>query len=111
MKEINIFKLLILSILISSNLFAQSINYPDSSVLAHGDWYKFSISSSGLYKLTYNDFISLGIPAEKNKIFQPINLRKWRRAVSSDNSNGTSPFKRKLNICLILIIIFLKGVM
>ena len=86
MKEINIFKLLILSILISSNLFAQSINYPDSSVLAHGDWYKFSISSSGLYKLTYNDFISLGIPAEKIKSSNLSIYGNGGRAVSSDNS-------------------------
>ncbi|HHT03742.1 MAG TPA: type IX secretion system sortase PorU, partial [Bacteroidales bacterium] len=86
MKEKNIFKLLILSILISSNLFAQSINYPDSSVLAHGDWYKFSISSSGLYKLTYNDFISLGIPAEKIKSSNLSIYGNGGRAVSSDNS-------------------------
>lgn len=58
--------LLILSLFfVCSNLFSQTISYPDSSVLAHGDWYKFSIPSSGLYKLTYSDFIALGIPAEK----------------------------------------------
>ena len=42
--------LLILSLFfVCSNLFSQTISYPDSSVLAHGDWYKFSIPSSGLY--------------------------------------------------------------
>ena len=86
MKEKNIFRLLIISILISSNLFAQSINYPDSSVLAHGDWYKFSISSSGLYKLTYNDFISLGVPPEKIKASNISIYGNGGRAISSDNS-------------------------
>jgi hypothetical protein len=55
----------ILSLIISnSKLYSQTISYPDSSVLAHGNWYKISIQSSGVYKLTYNDFISLGIPKE-----------------------------------------------
>lgn len=87
MKEKNIFKLLILSILLfSNNLFSQSINYPDSSVLAHGDWYKFSISSSGLHKLTYNDFINLGIPAEKIVSENLSIFGNGGHPISSDNS-------------------------
>ena len=89
MKEKNIFKLLILSLLISSNLFAQSINYPDSSVLAHGNWYKFSISSSGLYKLTYNDFISLGVPAEKIVSSNLSIYGNGGKPISSNNSKCT----------------------
>ena len=88
MKEKNIFKLLILSILISSNLFAQSINYPDSSVLAHGDWYKFSISSSGLYKLTYDDFLNLGVPAERIISSNLSIYGNGGTPISSDNSKS-----------------------
>lgn len=66
MQKKNIIKSLIICLMtLSSGLYAQSISYPDSSVLAHGDWYKFSISSSGLYKLTYNDFIAMGVPASQ----------------------------------------------
>ena len=83
--------LFILSILfVYSNLFSQSINYPDSSVLAHGDWYKFSIPSSGLYKLTYNDFISLGIPAEKIVSENLSIYGNGSHQISSDNSLCTS---------------------
>ncbi|MFA6199772.1 MAG: type IX secretion system sortase PorU [Bacteroidales bacterium] len=83
--------LFIISILfVYSNLFSQSINYPDSSVLAHGDWYKFSIPSSGLYKLTYNDFISLGIPAEKIVSGNLSIYGNGSHQISSDNSLCTS---------------------
>jgi len=86
MKEKNIFKLLILSLFISGNLFAQSINYPDSSVLAHGNWYKFSIASSGLYKLTYNDFINLGVPEEKIVSANLSIYGNGGKQISSNNS-------------------------
>ncbi|MBP1630595.1 MAG: hypothetical protein H6Q15_1488 [Bacteroidetes bacterium] len=58
---------LVFSIISFSNLYSQSISYPDSSVLSHGNWYKIYIPSSGLYKLTYNDFIALGIPSDEIK--------------------------------------------
>lgn len=46
---------------------SQGISYPDSSVLSYGNWYKFAISSSGLYKITYEDFISMGVKPEEIK--------------------------------------------
>ncbi len=44
---------------------AQSVSYPDSSVLAHGNWYAVSIPSNGIYKLTHSDFVALGVPEEE----------------------------------------------
>lgn len=80
-------KLLIISFLtLSSGLYAQTISYPDSSVLAHGDWYKFSISSSGLYKITYNDFIAMGVPAEKINSSKLSIYGNGGRQISSNNS-------------------------
>lgn len=34
-----------------------------NSVLASGNWYKIGITKSGIYKVTYNDFVQLGIPS------------------------------------------------
>ncbi len=44
---------------------AQTINYPDSSVLSSGNWYCVNIPSNNIYKLTYNDFLSLGASEEE----------------------------------------------
>lgn len=33
-----------------------------NSVLATGNWYKLGITKSGIYKVTYTDFVQLGIP-------------------------------------------------
>lgn len=83
--------LFIISLLfVYSNSFSQSINYPDSSVLAHGDWYKVSIPSSGLYKLTYSDFIALGVPAEKIVSKNLSIYGNGSHQISSDNSLCTS---------------------
>ena len=37
-------------------------NYASNSVLAVSNWYKFSVASSGVYKLTYEDLVSKNIP-------------------------------------------------
>ncbi|MDR1724977.1 MAG: type IX secretion system sortase PorU [Bacteroidales bacterium] len=52
----------IISIVTFCNLCAQSITYTDSSVLANGSWYAVTISQSGIYKLTAEDFRRLGVP-------------------------------------------------
>ncbi len=39
--------------------------YPDNSVLSSGHWYKISISSDGVYKLSYNDFLSMGFTEDE----------------------------------------------
>ena len=33
-----------------------------NSILASGNWYKIGITNSGIYKVTYHDFVQLGIP-------------------------------------------------
>ncbi len=45
--------------------FGQTMSYPDSSVLAHGNWYALNIPSNGVYKLTYEDCVALGVPQEE----------------------------------------------
>ena len=52
-------------ILVSYSALSQSVVYPENSVLATGKWYSIKIASEGVYKLTYNDFISLGFSAEE----------------------------------------------
>ncbi|MBW6491755.1 MAG: type IX secretion system sortase PorU [Lentimicrobium sp.] len=40
----------------------KSVNtYADNSVLATGDWYKFYLAESGVYKITFDDLKNLGI--------------------------------------------------
>lgn len=39
----------------------QALGYASSSVLSSGDWYKVSVSKTGLYQLTYNDLSAMGI--------------------------------------------------
>ena len=46
----------------------------ENSVLAEGEWYKIAIGRDGVYRLTYNDFQSLGVdPSELN----PNNLNLY----------------------------------
>ncbi|MEE1097299.1 MAG: hypothetical protein U0K83_03115, partial [Bacteroidales bacterium] len=56
---------LILFCLVLSPLSAQVLSYPDSSVLASGNWYAINIPTSGIYKLTKADFVSLGVPEQE----------------------------------------------
>lgn len=46
--------------------------YASSSVLATGNWYKVAVSRSGLYSLTYQDLIGLGIDVNS---LDPRNIR------------------------------------
>lgn len=39
----------------------QSVDYASSSVLNSGDWFKVSVTKTGLHQLTYNDLSSMGI--------------------------------------------------
>lgn len=49
-------------------------NYTTQSVFATGRWYKFSVTETGVYKITYNDLVSAGMnPAGIN----PKNLRLY----------------------------------
>jgi len=53
--------LLLLCIMIGYNLYSQITTYPQNSVLNSGKWYSVSVIEDGVYKLTYNDFIKLGV--------------------------------------------------
>src|SRR5574344_2323373 len=53
---------ILISFICNFHSLAQQRKDVAHSVLSKGDWYKISIPSNGVYKLTYNDFISLGIP-------------------------------------------------
>lgn len=70
-------------------LNAQNISYPDSSVLAHGSWYTVNIPSNGIYKLTYSDFVSLGVPEEDINFDNLSIFGRPGKAISEKNSEYT----------------------
>lgn len=39
------------------------LNYAGTSALASGDWYRMSVEDNGIYKLTYNDLLDMGVSA------------------------------------------------
>lgn len=53
----------ILNIVLVGDVLSQSYGKP--SVLSTGKWYTVSISEDGVYKLTYNDFLTLGASQEE----------------------------------------------
>lgn len=82
--------ILILAIIFQTGFcVSQTINYPDSSVLSSGNWYYVNIPSNNIYKLTYNDFLALGVEEEEINF---DNLSIWGNcegAISDTNSNYT----------------------
>ncbi|HOF46329.1 MAG TPA: hypothetical protein PLZ46_06065, partial [Bacteroidales bacterium] len=38
--------------------------YSTNSVLRYGNWYKIAVSESGIYKITYNDLVELGVSVQ-----------------------------------------------
>jgi hypothetical protein len=40
---------------------AQAKTYASSSVLSTGDWYKIEVNKSGIYQISYNDLVDLGL--------------------------------------------------
>ena len=41
---------------------ANDAKYSDNSVLSSGKWYKIALDKTGIYKITYSDLVSWGIP-------------------------------------------------
>lgn len=70
-------------------LNAQGLSYPDSSVLAHGSWYTVNVPSNGIYKLTYSDFVSLGVPEEDINFDNLSIFGRPGKAISEKNSEYT----------------------
>ncbi len=42
--------------------YLSEYKYPENSVLSSGNWYKVCVENDGVYKLEYDDLISLGLP-------------------------------------------------
>ncbi|MFW5757529.1 MAG: type IX secretion system sortase PorU [Bacteroidota bacterium] len=43
--------------------YQSEYSYPENSVLSSGNWYKICVEDDGVYKLDFDDLVSLGIPA------------------------------------------------
>lgn len=54
-----------------------SFVYAENSVLASGKWYKMSLSSTGVYKITYSELVSMGVPVSS---VDPKNIRIYHNA-------------------------------
>lgn len=54
-----------------------SMRYADNSVLATGKWYKLSLSSTGIYKITYSELSAMGVPVSS---INPKNIRIYHNA-------------------------------
>ena len=54
----------------------------ENSVLASGKWYKMSLTSTGMYKLTYSELVSMGVPVTS---INPKNIRLYH------NGGGVLP--------------------
>lgn len=65
-------------------------SYHSSSVLSAGNWYKFSISSDGIYRLSYTDLKNAGVPVAS---INPKNIRIYGNGGGMlPESNDSSSF-------------------
>ena len=79
--------ILILAIIFQTGFcVSQTINYPDSSVLASGNWYCVNIPSNNIYKLTFNDFLALGVEEQEINFDNLSIFGGCRGAISDTNS-------------------------
>lgn len=58
--------ILLLSLCALIQLSAQSSRYAESSVLSKGDWYKIQVDQTGIYKLTYEQLVDMGVKNPAN---------------------------------------------
>lgn len=56
---------------------ASSFSYAENSVLASGKWYKMSLSSTGVYKITYSELSSMGVDVTS---INPKDIRIYHNA-------------------------------
>ena len=63
MKKVLLF---FVAIMVVFQLVAQSSRYAESSVLSTGDWYKIQVEQSGIYKITYEQLIEMGVKNPAN---------------------------------------------
>ncbi len=62
----SVYKIIEFEILIRYKEVEEQVNtlkkiYPEQSVLSTGNWYKFSVSETGIHKITYNDLVGAGM--------------------------------------------------
>lgn len=62
--------------------YASGLTYADNSVLATGDWFRFCLEETGIYRLTYNDLEGLGM--------NPSSIQKQNIRIYG-NGGGTIP--------------------
>ncbi len=62
--------------------YASGMSYADNSVLSSGEWFRFCVEETGVYRLTYNDLQSLGM--------SPASLQKQNIRIYG-NGGGTIP--------------------
>lgn len=60
----------------------RNYNFAENSVLASGKWYMMSLASTGLYKITYSELSSMGVPVAS---INPKNIRLYH------NGGGVLP--------------------
>ncbi len=78
---------LIVFLFIAYGTFSQKPSYVEKSVLSSGVWYSVSVASDGVYKLTYNDFITLGVD-EKDIDFDNLSIYgNTGKAISEINAD------------------------
>ena len=56
----------LLALCFSISIEAQSERYADNSVLSSGDWYKIQVDQTGIYKLTYEQLVDMGVKNPSN---------------------------------------------
>lgn len=61
-------------------------SYIENSALAYGSWYKMSLTSTGMYKITYSELLSMGVPVSN---INPKDIRIYH------NGGGVLPMKNK----------------
>ncbi|MBE6335992.1 MAG: type IX secretion system sortase PorU [Lentimicrobiaceae bacterium] len=49
-------------VLMSSYSGKANADYANNSILSYGNWYKMSISSTGIYKISYTELAEMGVP-------------------------------------------------
>jgi len=59
-------KLTLIFLLLTLAVFS-GLPHKPNSILASGNWYKISVPSTGIYKISYEDFISMGIAPSQLK--------------------------------------------
>lgn len=80
----------------------RNVLYAENSVLASGKWYKMSLSSTGIYRISYSELEAMGIPVTS---INPKNIRIYH------NGGGLLPAvnREKRHDDLVEIPIFVSG--